>query len=68
MFGIEIVVPCIITENYNEYIQVMVDYYTKWTEAFFVPNHTVLTVANKLVTDFFCRFGVCRQIHSDQGR
>ena len=30
----------------------MVDYYTKWTEAFSVPNHTVLTVANKLVAIF----------------
>jgi transposase InsO family protein len=46
----------------------MVDYYTKWTESISVPNHTVSTVADKLVTELFCRFGVCREIHSDQGR
>ena len=46
----------------------MVDYYTKWTDAFSVPIHTALTVANKLVTDFFCGFGVCRQIHSHEDR
>ena len=61
MVGIDIVGPCPITENRNEYIIVVVDYYTKWTKAFAVPNHTALTEADKLVTEFFCRFGVCRQ-------
>ena len=68
MLEIDIVGPCPITGNYNEYIIVMVDYYTKWTESISVPNHTVSTVADKLVTELFCRFGVCREIHSDQGR
>jgi hypothetical protein len=49
MLEIDIVGPCPITENNNEYIIVMVDYYTKWTEAFSVPNRTALTVADKFV-------------------
>jgi hypothetical protein len=39
---IDIVGPCPITENNNEYIIVMVDCYTKGIEAFSVPNHTAL--------------------------
>ncbi|XP_033728208.1 uncharacterized protein LOC117317503 [Pecten maximus] len=39
-----------------------------WTEAFAVPNHTALTVADKLVTEVFSRFGCPVQLHTDQGR
>lgn len=49
MLEIDIVGTCPITENNNEYIIVMVDYYAKWTEAFSVPNRTALTVADKFV-------------------
>ncbi|XP_033758002.1 uncharacterized protein LOC117340349 [Pecten maximus] len=56
------------TANGNNYIIVVSDYFSKWTEAYAVPNHTALTVADKLVTEFICRFGTPRYIHSDQGR
>lgn len=59
---------CPITDNGNEYIIVLSDYFSKWVEAYAVPNHTTLTVADKIVTVFFCRFGTPKQIHSDQGR
>ena len=32
------------------------------------PDHCAMTVADKIVTEFICRFGVPSQIHSDQGR
>lgn len=64
--GIYIVGPCPITDN--EYIIVLSDYFSKWVEAYAVPNHTTLTVADKIVTVFFCRFGTPKQIHTDQGR
>jgi hypothetical protein len=51
-----------------EYIIVTGVYFTKWQEAFAVPNHTALTVADKLVPEVFCRLGCPIQIHSDQGR
>jgi hypothetical protein len=44
------------------------DYLTKWPEAYAIPNHGASTVAETLVTYFFCRLGVPREFHSDQGR
>ena len=46
----------------------MGDYFSKWKEAYPVPDHTALTVADKLLTEFICRFGCPLSIHSDQGR
>lgn len=59
---------CPIKDNGNEYIIVLSDYFSKWVEAYAVPNHMTLTVADKIVTVFFCRFGMPKQIHTDQGR
>jgi hypothetical protein len=44
------------------------DYFTKWPEAYAIPNQEAVTVAEDLMTNFFCRFGVPRELHSDQGR
>ena len=33
-----------------------------------VPDHTVQTVADKLITEFFTKFWCPRQMHTDQGR
>lgn len=66
--AVDIVGPCPVTEDGNEYIIVVQDYFTKWVEAYSTPNHTALTVGDKLATEFFCRFGVPTQLHSDQGR
>ncbi|CAG2247528.1 unnamed protein product [Mytilus edulis] len=66
--GIDIVGPCPITQDGNEYMIVVQDYFTKWTEVYPVVRHNALTVADKLATQFFCRFGLPSQIHSDQGR
>ncbi|VDI80182.1 Hypothetical predicted protein [Mytilus galloprovincialis] len=66
--GIDIVGPCPITQDGNEYMIVVQDYFTKWTEVYPVVRHNALTVADKLATKFFCRFGLPSQIHSDQGR
>ena len=65
---IDIVGPLPVTNDGNEYLIVLCDYFTKWTEAYAVPNHTALTVGDKVVNEFISRFGVPKQIHSDQGR
>jgi transposase InsO family protein len=44
------------------------DYFTKWPEAYAIPDQEASTVADVLVTNFFCRFGIPRELHSDQGR
>jgi predicted aspartyl protease len=56
------------TDNGNRYILVVTDYFTKWTQAFALPNMTAQTVADVLTSEFFCFFGAPRQLHSDQGR
>ncbi|CAC5367719.1 unnamed protein product [Mytilus coruscus] len=66
--AIDICGPFPVTRDSNEYIIVIGDYFTKWKEAYAVQNHTALVVADKIVTEFFCRFGCPIQIHSDQGR
>lgn len=66
--AVDIVGPLRQTSNGNEYVIVLCDYFTKWAEAYAVPNHTALTVGDKIVNEFICRFGVPEQIHSDQGR
>jgi transposase InsO family protein len=44
------------------------DYFTKWPEVYAIPNQEASTVVETLVTNFFCRFGIPRELHSDQGR
>ena len=56
------------TENRNQYILVVSDYFSKWTEAFPMPYMEAQTVARIIVNEVICRFGVPRVIHSDQGR
>ena len=52
----------------NEYILVAGDYFTRWMEAYPIPNQEATTVATKLVNELFCRFSLPEQLHSDQGR
>ena len=49
------------------YILTVVDHFSKWAEAFAIPNHTAPTVANVLVSQVFSKFGTPKQILSDQG-
>jgi hypothetical protein len=52
----------------NWYFLITVDYFTKWPEAYAIPNQEAPPVTEALVTTFFCRLGVPRELHSDQGR
>ena len=52
----------------NRYIMVVGDYFTKWTEAYPIPNQEAITIARKLVDEFVCRFGAPETLHTDQGR
>ena len=44
------------------------DYFSKWPEAYALPNQEATTVAEVLVKELVCHFGVPLYIHSDQGR
>ena len=56
------------TARGNRYVLVVVDYLTKWSEAYPLANQTAETVAAILVEQFICRYGIPEQLHSDQGR
>ena len=65
--AMDILGPLPLTPRGNKFVLVVTDYFTKWTESYAIPNQEATTVAEKLVSEFVCRFGVPREIHSDQG-
>ncbi|CAI5696292.1 unnamed protein product [Oreochromis niloticus] len=52
----------------NRYVLVAMDYFTKWPEAYAIPDQEAETVADALVEGMFSRFGTAETFHSDQGR
>ena len=55
-------------DHSNKYLLIAMDYFSKWPEAYPLPNQEAITVAKVLVNEFFCRFGITLELHSDQGR
>jgi hypothetical protein len=66
--GIDILGPLPRSDKGNKYLLVISDYFTKWAEAFPMKNMEAETVTDKLIQGFITKFGVPRQIHTDQGR
>ncbi|RXN05567.1 Retrovirus-related Pol poly from transposon [Labeo rohita] len=66
--GVDILGPFPITEAGNRFVLVAMDYFTKWPEAYAVPDQSASTSAQRLVDEMFTRFGVPDELHSDQGR
>lgn len=66
--ALDILGPLPETPRENKYIVVIGDYFSKWTEAFPLPNQEAETVAKLLVEQWVCRLGAPRVIHTDQGR
>jgi transposase InsO family protein len=64
--AIDVAGPFPRSDQENGYLLIAMDYFTKWPEAYAIPNQETATVAEALVTNF-CRFGVPRELHSDQG-
>ena len=52
----------------NKYALIVTDYFTKWAEGYLLPNIEAQTIADSFTTNFISRFGIPRQIHTDQGR
>ncbi|KAA3680587.1 uncharacterized protein DEA37_0007369 [Paragonimus westermani] len=51
----------------NKYIVVIVDYFTKWCEAFPMPNQQASTITSLFVNEWVTRLGTHIGLHSDQG-
>ena len=68
MVAIDILGPLPVTLAGNKYILVAADYFSKWIEAYAIPNQEATTIARKLLDEMFCRFALPEKLHSDQGR
>ena len=66
--AIDLMGPFPESESGNKYVLVVVDSFSKWMEAYPIPNIEAKTVAERLVLEFISRFGVPLQIKSDRGR
>ena len=64
----DIVGPIATSRNGNNYILVVADYFTKFVKAYPLIDQTAQTVADTLVTQWVCRYGMPLVIHNDQGR
>ena len=65
--AVDLMGPLNETERRNRYILVVQDYFSKWVEAYPVPNEQATTVAEKIVSEWVCRYGAPQCLHSDQG-
>ena len=52
----------------NRYVLVMVDCFSRWTEACPLPDKTAISVADAFFSNIVCRFGMPTVIHSNQGQ
>jgi Integrase zinc binding domain/Integrase core domain len=66
--AVDVMGPLPLTQQGNRYVLVVADYFSKWTEAYPLPSQDAATVTSTLVHEWICRFGVPRELHSDQGR
>jgi len=60
--------PLPLTISGNKYLLIMVDYFTKWVEAFPLKNIRARTVAETFLNQIVSRHGVPLEVHTDQGR
>lgn len=66
--AIDVMGPLPTTRSGNKYILVAIDYFSKWPEAYAIPNQEAKTIAETLINNLISRFGTPLELHSDQGR
>ena len=54
LVAMDIVGPFPESTTGSQYIFMVSDYFTKWVEAYAIPNQEALTIAKVLVNEFFC--------------
>jgi hypothetical protein len=66
--ALNIIGPLPRSKRNNQYILVIGDHFSRWMEAYPLPNQMAGKVAEKLVNEFIARLGVPLEVHTDQGR
>ena len=64
--AMDIVGPLPKTTRNNRYMLVVIDYYTRWPEAFALGPHDTHLVPLRLITKIISRYGAPYAIHTDQ--
>jgi hypothetical protein len=57
-----------LSDKGNRHIVIAMEYFSKWLEAYAIPNQEASAIAENLVANFFCRFSIPRALHNDQSR
>ena len=65
--AVDIVEPFPENSEGKKYILVVVDQFTKWSEAYAIHNQEAVTVAEVLTREWFFRYSPPETLHSDQG-
>ena len=65
--SIDICGPFPVSERSNRFIITMVDHFSKYSEAFCVPNHRADTVAREIMHGWVARYGTPLKLLSDMG-
>ena len=66
--GIDILGQLTQASRGNSYVLVISDFLSKWTEAYAMKYIEAIVVADFVVKEFIGRFGIPRQLHTDQGK
>ncbi|CAF3264353.1 unnamed protein product [Rotaria sp. Silwood2] len=67
MIGIDFCGPFMRTPSGNQYVLCITDYFTRWINAFALPNCSAQITAQTIFNEYICRYGVPLSILSDQG-
>ena len=67
-WAMDVAGPFPTTSRGNRYVLMIGDYFTKWLEAFSLPDQQAKTIADVLSKEVISRYGAFRELHSDQGR
>jgi hypothetical protein len=65
--AMDLIGPLPPSEHGSEYCLVIEDYFTKWPEAYALPNKEAVTIADAFCTWYLTRHDQPLQVHSDQG-
>ncbi len=65
LVAFDVIAPLPTTVNGNRFILTMTDYFSKWAEAYALPNHKVETVADCIINQWIAHHGIPIRIHCD---